>query len=168
MFVFGLLSTSDDWLSDLSDEQWLKCKKELLSHQKIKCSFTDGLPEDCQKTPEDCQKTTRRPAEDMQNTTRVWQKTSRRQAEDYQKSSRRPAEDCQKTTRRLLEDCQKTTRPSAERSEQKTLTKMQKMKRPPKSLKNKMFILDYIQLLMIGRAIWAKNVNRNAKNEKGP
>ena len=44
--------------------------------------------------------------------------------------------------------------------------KMQK--RPPKSLKNKMSFLDYIQLLMIGRAIWAKNVDRNAKNEKGP
>ena len=31
----------------------------------MKCSFSDGLPEDCQKTtrriPEDCQKTTRRP-----------------------------------------------------------------------------------------------------------
>ena len=169
MFVFGLLSTSDDWLSDLSDERWLKCKNELLSHQKIKCSFTDGLPEDCQKTPEDCQKTTRRPAEDMQNTTRVWQKTSRRQAEDYQKSSRRPAEDCQKTTRRLPEDCQKTTRPSAERSEQKTLTKMQKNEKGPLShWKIKCSFLDYIQLLMISWAIWAKNVNRNAKNEKGP
>ena len=39
--------------------------------------------------------------------------------------------------------------------------KMQK--RPPKSSKNKMSFLDYIQLLMIGRAIRAKNVDRNAK-----
>ena len=36
-------------------------------------------------------------------------------------------------------------------------------KRPPKSSKNKMSFLDYIQLLMIGRAIRAKNVDRNAK-----
>ena len=44
MFIFGLHSTSDDWLGDLSDEHGLKCKKilkGLLSHQKMKCSFLD-------------------------------------------------------------------------------------------------------------------------------
>ena len=49
----------------------------------MKCSFSDGLPEDCQKTsrkpPEDCQKTSRRLL-----------------------ATRRPQEDCQKTTRRPL------------------------------------------------------------------
>ena len=30
MFIFGLRSTSNDWLSDPSDEWWLKCKKGLL------------------------------------------------------------------------------------------------------------------------------------------
>ena len=30
MLIFGLHSTSDDWLSDLSDESWPKCKKWLL------------------------------------------------------------------------------------------------------------------------------------------
>ena len=49
-----------------------------LSHQKIKCSFSDGLPEDHQKT-------------------------SRRQAEDWQKTTRSPVEDKQKTGRRLPE-----------------------------------------------------------------
>ena len=44
--------------------------------------------------------------------------------------------------------------------------KMQK--RPPKSSKNKMSFLDYIQPMMIGRAIQAKNVDRNAKIQKGP
>ena len=91
-------------------------KNGLLSHQKIKCSFSDGLPEDQQKT-------------------------SRRLAEDKQKTGRRLLEVQQKTVRRQAEDCQKTTRSSAERSEQKTLTKMQKkQKRPPKSSKNKMFV----------------------------
>ena len=61
-------------------------KNGLLSHQKIKCSFSDGLPEDQQKT-------SRRLAEDKQ-------KTGRRLAEDYQKSSRRLSEDKQKTARR--------------------------------------------------------------------
>ena len=51
----------------------------------MKCSFSDGLPEDCQNT-------------------------SRRLSEDHQKTTRRPAEDCQKTSRRPPEDCQKTTR----------------------------------------------------------
>ena len=81
MFIFGLHSTSDDRLSDLSknvNQNTKKCKKGLLSHRKIK--------------------------------------------------------------------------------------KHKKMqKRPPKSSKNKMSFLDYIQLLMIGRAIRAKNVDRNAK-----
>ena len=53
----------------------------------MKCSFSDGLPEDCQKTSrrllEDCQKTTRRLAEDHQETTR-------RPAEDHQKTARKP------------------------------------------------------------------------------
>ena len=39
-------------------------------------------------------------------------------------------------------------------------------KRPPKSLKMKCSFLDYIQFLMIGRAIQATNVDQNAK--KGP
>ena len=92
IFTFGLHSTSDDWLSDLSDEWWLKCKKRPPKSSKNKMFIFDGLPEDHQKT-------VRRKPEDKQ-------KTSRRQAEDYQKSSRRPAE----TTRRLPEDHQKTTR----------------------------------------------------------
>ena len=44
MFIFGLHSTSDDWLSNLSKKHWPKCKKNKkgpLSHQKIKCSFLD-------------------------------------------------------------------------------------------------------------------------------
>ena len=124
---------------------------------------TRRLPEDTRRLSEDYQKTS------IKSTTRDWQKTSRRQAEDYQKSSRRPAEDCQKTTRRLPEDCQKITRPSAERSEQKTLTKMQKNDKGPLShWKIKCSFLDYIQLLMIGQVIWAKNINQNAKKWKRP
>ena len=46
MFVFGLRSTSDDWLSDLSEESQLKYKKMKkgpLSCQKLKCSFLDYI-----------------------------------------------------------------------------------------------------------------------------
>ena len=47
---------------------------------------------------------------------------------------------------------------------------MQKNEKGPLShRKIKCLFLDYIQLLMIGQAIQAKNVDRNAKkNEKGP
>ena len=53
-----------------------KNEKGPLSHQKIKCSFSDGLPEDQQKT-------SRRLAEDKQ-------KTGRSSVEDQQKTARRP------------------------------------------------------------------------------
>ena len=49
------------------------------------------------------------------------------------------------------------------------LTEMQKNKKgPPSHRKIKCSILDYIQLLMIGQAIEAKNVDQNAKKQKRP
>ena len=46
---------------------------------------------------------------------------------------------------------------------------MQKNEKGPLShRKIKCLFLDYIQLLMIGQAIQAKNVDRNAKIQKGP
>ena len=59
---------------------------------------------------------------------------------------------------------------SAEWSQQKTLTEMQKNEKGPLShRKIKCSCLDYVQLLMIGRVIWTKNIDQNAKkNEKGP
>ena len=57
----------------------------------------------------------------------------------------------------------------AEQSEQKTLTKMQKNEKGPLShQKIKCSFLDYVQLLMIGQAIWAKNVDQNTKKWKRP
>ena len=46
MFIFGLRSTSDDRLSDLSEKLLTKTQKNEkgpLSHQKIKCSFLDYI-----------------------------------------------------------------------------------------------------------------------------
>ena len=58
---------------------------------------------------------------------------------------------------------------SAEWSEQKTSTEMQKNEKgPPSHRKIKCSFLDYVQLLMIGRVIRAKNVDRNAKKWKRP
>ena len=39
---------------------------------------------------------------------------------------------------------------------------------PSPAKKIKCSFLDYVQLLMIGRAIWAKNIDRNAKKWKRP
>ena len=56
---------------------------------------------------------------------------------------------------------------SAEQSEQKTLTKMQKNEKGPLSHRTmKCSFLDYVQLLMIGWAIQAKNVDRNTRKQK--
>ena len=46
---------------------------------------------------------------------------------------------------------------------------MQKNKKGPLShQKIKCSFLDYVQLLMIGQAIQAKNIDQNAKNQKRP
>ena len=51
----------------------------------------------------------------------------------------------------------------------KTLTEMQKNEKGPLShQKIKCSFLDYVQLLMIGRAIRAKNVDQNTKTQKRP
>ena len=101
------------------------------------------------------------------------QKTSRRLAEDKQKTGRRLAEDYQKSSRRLSEDKQKTARipPDHQLSDlsKKHWPKCKKNKKGPLShWKIKCFFLDYIQLLMIGRAIRAKNVDQNTKKWKRP
>ena len=58
---------------------------------------------------------------------------------------------------------------SAERSEQKMLTKRHKYDKGPLSnRKIKCLFLVYVQLLMIGWVIWAKNVDWNAKKWKRP
>ena len=108
MFIFGLLSTSDDWPSDLSKKHRPKCK---LKQKRLPKSLKNQMF--------------------IWITFNFWW--------------------------------------SAERSEQKTLTKMQKNEKGPLShWKIKCSFLDYIQLLMISRAIQVKNVNWNAKKQKRP
>ena len=58
---------------------------------------------------------------------------------------------------------------SAEQSEQKTSTKTQKNKKGTVSHQRiKCLFFNYVQLLMIGRAFWAKNVDQNTKKWKKP
>ena len=72
MLIFGLHSTSDNWLSDPRDESRPECKKGPQSHQNMKCSFfllcstSDDRPSDpsdesqlkCKKGPLSHQKMT--------------------------------------------------------------------------------------------------------------
>ena len=52
MLIFGLRSTSDDWLSNLSNESQLKCDKSPPKSLKIEklifilCSTSDDQPSD--------------------------------------------------------------------------------------------------------------------------
>ena len=57
----------------------------------------------------------------------------------------------------------------AEQSEQKMLTETEKIVKGPLShQKIKCLFFNYVQLLMIGWAIWAKNVDQNTKKWKRP
>ena len=242
MLIFGLCSTSDDWLSDLSDESQPKCEKgplihkkvnsyfwitfnfwwsteqsewqkstkmqkRPLSHQKIKCSFLDYVqllmicrviwvtkvncnankgPLSHQKInshfwitfnfwwsaeQSEWQKSTKmqkRPSKSSKNemlifglcsTSDDW--PSDLSDESQPKCKIRPLSHQNII---LIFGLHSTSDDSAEQSEQQKSTKM--WKRPPKSSKNQMLILDYFQLLMIGWAILATKVNQNAK--KGP
>ena len=58
---------------------------------------------------------------------------------------------------------------SAKQSEQKYVDwNAKQQKRPLSHQKIKCSFLDYVQLLMIGQAIWAKNIDKNVKKQKGP
>ena len=109
MFIFGLCSTSDDWLSDPSKKlstEIQKNEKGPLSHWKMKCSFLDYV-------------------QLLMIGWAIWAKNVDRNTKKSKKC-------------------------------------------PLRYQKIKCSFLDYIQLLMIGQAIWAKNIDQNTTNKKGP
>ena len=74
IFVFGLCSTSEDWPSNPSDKQWLKCKKRPPKSLKNKIFIFWWST---RRLPEDHQKTARRPTEDHQKPLAVfWQSSN--------------------------------------------------------------------------------------------
>ena len=147
MFIFGLHSTSDDRLSNLSKKCWQKHKKKQKMPPKISKykMFIFGL----HSTPDD------------------WPSDpSKKHRPKHNKQKRLP-----KTSKNKMFIFFITFNFwwSAEWSKQKTLTKIQKNgKGPLGHWKMKCSFLDYVQLLMIGRVIWAKNVDQNAKKWKRP
>ena len=120
-----------------------KNEKGPLSHQKIKCSFLDYV-------------------QLLMMGQVIWAKTIDQNAKKW----KRPPKSLKiKCCFWIIFNFWWTV----ERSKQKMLTEMQKNKKGPLShRKIKCLFLDYVQLLMIGRAIWAKNVDQNAKKWKRP
>ena len=154
--VFGLRSTSDDRLSNPSKKCWPKHKKKQKRHPKAsknKCLFFDYVPLlmigwviwvvngnwNAKKWPPKSSK----------NKMFIFWWSTRRLPEDHQKTVRRPAEDKQKTGRRQAEDYQKSSRRPAE-DYQKTSRRLAE---------------DH---QTISWAIWAKNIEQNAKKPKRP
>ena len=147
MFIFGLHSTSDDRLSDPSKKCWPKHKKTKrppkLSKNKM---FIFGL----------------------RSTSDDW----------LSDPSKKLSTKIQKNKKGLLShwkmkcsflDYVQLLMISWVIQAKNVDRNAKKWKRPPKSLKNKMFVFQLHQLLMIGQAIQAKNVDQNKKkNKKGP
>ena len=179
MFIFGLCSTFDDRPRNPSKKCWPKCKKNEkgpLSHRKIKCSFLDYIQllmigwAIRAKNVDRNTKTWKRPPKSLKNQMFIFGLHST--------SDDRPSD----LNKNVDQNTKKWKRPpkssknfwimfnfwwSAEQSGQKMLTEMWKNEKGPLShWKIKCSFLDYIQLLMIGQAIQAKNVDRNAKKIK--
>ena len=146
MFVFGLHSTSDDRPSDPNKKCWPKCKKNKkgpLSYQKIKCSFLDyvqllviGWVIRAKNVDRNANKW-KRPPKSLKNQMFIFGLCST--------SDDRPSD----LSKKCWLKCKKKNE-----------------KGPLSHQKIKCSFLDYIQLLMIGRAIWTKNIDWNAKKMK--
>ena len=178
MLIFGLHSTSDDQMSDLSDERQLKQKNEERppnsSKNKMLISGLRSTSDDRSRDLSNecwakCKKTEKGSLFHWKNKMLIFGLHS---TSDYQPSD-------------LSDEC----RPNAKKMKKAPLSH-QKMKNsflyyiqllmigqviqatkinwnakkdPLSHQKMKCLVLDYVQLLMIGWAIWAANINQNAK-----
>ena len=122
----------------------LKNKKGPLSHQKIKCSFLDYV-------------------QLLMISQAIWAKNIDRNAKKW----KRPPKSLK--NKMSVFGLRSTSDDRLSNLSKKMLTEMQNNKKGPLShWKIKCSFLDYVQLLMIGQAIRAKNINRNIKKWKRP
>ena len=146
MFIFGLHSTSDDWPSNLSKKWWPKQKKQKrsLSHWKIKCLFLDYV----------------------QLLIIGWAIWAKNIDQDAKKWKRPPKSS---KNEMFIFGLRSTSDDRLRNPSKKCWPKHKKTKKGPlRHQKIKCLFLDYIQLLMIGWAIRAKNVNQDTKKQKRP
>ena len=122
----------------------LKSKKGPLSHRKIKCSFLDYV-------------------QLLMISWAIWAKNIDRNAKKW----KRPPKSLK--NKMSVFGLHSTSDDRLSNLSKKMLTEMQNNKKGPLShWKIKCSFLDYVQLLMIGLAIRAKNINRNIKKWKRP
>ena len=145
MFIFGLHSTSDDRLSNLSKKCWPKHKKNQkcpLRYQNIKCSFLDYI-------------------QLLMIGQAIRAKNIDQNTTNKKGFLRHQKIKCSFFLLHSTSD----DRPSHPRI--KHWAKCKKIKKGPLShQKIKCSFLDYVQLLMIGWVIRAKNVDQNIKKTK--
>ena len=121
-----------------------KNEKGPLSHWKIKCSFLDYI-------------------QLLMISWAIWVKNVNQNA----KKQKRPPKSSK--NKMFISGLCSTSDDRLSNLSKKMLTEMQNNKKGPLShWKIKCSFLDYVQLLMIGQAIWAKNINRNIKKWKRP
>ena len=144
MLSFGLCSTSNDRPSDLSDKHWPKYKKKKKGpscHQKVKCSFLDNI-------------------QLLMISWAIWETNIN---QNVRKNKKGPL------NHQKIEffGLHSTSNDWPSNLSDKCWLKCQKMiKGPQCHRKIKCSFMNYVQLLMIGWAIWAMNINWNAKKTK--
>ena len=147
MFIFGLHSTSDDQPSDLSKKRWPNTKKHEkgpLSHRKIKWSFLDYI-----------------------QLLMIGRAIRAKNVDRNTKKWKRPPKSSK--NKMFVFGLHSTSDDRPNNPSKKCWPNTQKNEKGPLShRKIKCLFLDYVQLLMIGRVNWAKNVDRNAKKWKRP
>ena len=167
MVIFGLRSTSDDRPSNLSNERRLKCKetkKGPLRHWKIKCLILDYVQ-----------------LLMMAKWSEQWTSTKTQKKKKNEESPPKSSKN-----KMFVFGLHSTSDDWLSNLSNEIWSKCEKMKKL--DLKTRWYIgcgkyysmqtikyydytetglhMDYVQLLMIGRVIWAMNVNQNSKKWK--
>ena len=183
MLIFGLHSTSDDWLNDLSDKCRPKCKKMKkgpLCHQKIKCSFLHyvqllmiGQVIWVTNFDQNVKKHKRSP---MSSKNKMLIFGLRLTSDDWPSDlSNESWPKCKiwkwlpmsSRNQMLIFGLHSTSDDWLNDLSDKYRPKCKKIKKDPLChWKIKCSFLDYIQLLLIGQAISVTNINQNAKKIK--
>ena len=171
MLIFGLCSTSVDWLSELSDESQPKCKKRPPQPSKYKFSFWDYIQllmiSQAILAMEVNQNAKKRPPKSSKNEMLIFGLCST--SDDWLSNlSNKSQPKCKKgpLSHQKINSHFWITFNFWWLSNLSDKSQPKCKKGPLSHQKMKCSFLDYVQLLMIGWAILATEVNQNAK--KGP
>ena len=180
MFIFGLRSTFDDWLSKKCWPKHKKKQKRPPKSSKNKMlifglrSTSDDRPSDPSIKRDRNAKNWKRPLKSLKNkmflhyvqilmiSRAIWAKM----LSEMQRNEKGPLSHWKLKCSFL--DIHSTSDDRLSDLNRKHWPKCKKWKGPLSHWKIKCSFLDYVQLLMIGRAIQAKNVHQNTRKHKRP